>query len=85
MQKPKKALQKSHWYLVANDVLLHKTASAYSDAILTIPKDGMVMFVEYHSSGVRKCKVMFGEYFGWIMVDSKYREHSYFFKNVALC
>jgi hypothetical protein len=40
------------------------------------------MFLEYHTGSVRVCKVVYQDYIGWIVVESRYKEHLHFFKKV---
>lgn len=84
MQNPKNRLDKAGWYSVASEAVLHATKSAYSGTLAVVPKSSLVMFLEYHSGSVRTCKVMFGEYVGWILVDKKYQDPMNFFTRVSL-
>lgn len=82
MQKPIKKLKQSGLYQIATSVTLHQKEHPHSHRIATIPSDSIVMFLEYSTGSVRKCKILFGEMIGWIVVDRKYTNHTYFFKEV---
>ena len=82
MQNPKKSLERGHWYHVASQVTLRRTKSAYSKPLTKIEPGALVMFLEYHTGSVRVCKVGYQDYVGWIVVESKYKEHLHFFRKV---
>jgi hypothetical protein len=82
MQNPKKRLERGHWYEVASQAILRKTKSAYSKPLIKIEPRALVMFLEYHTGSVRVCKVVYQDYIGWIVVESRYKEHLHFFKKV---
>jgi hypothetical protein len=82
MQNPKRALEKSKLYRVASEVVLHSTKSHYSKMLTKVPANGIVMFLKYSPGTVHTCMVMYGEYYGWIVVDKGYKDHTYFFREV---
>ena len=81
MQNPKLKLEPRTWYRTSLSGYLYKGRSEHSRKIVEIPKSSLVMFLEYHPGSVHICKVMFGEYFGWLSVPTKYKDHTHFFLN----
>jgi hypothetical protein len=84
MQNPKIKLDQGCWYFVASKAFIHKTKSAYSMLLGTIPKGAPVMFLEYHPGSTRSCKVIYQDMVGWIKVDSKYKNHTHFFRKAKM-
>lgn len=84
MQNPKIKLERAKWYRVASDISLHASKSTYSITLCLIPKNSVIMFLQYHTGTTRICKVMFQDMIGWITVGRKYRNHVHFFNKIVM-
>lgn len=83
MQNPKKQLEQGGLYHVANKVALRSSHHGHSSVLERIEPGSIVMFLNYHPSSVRICKVAFRELVGWIVVAPHYLKHHYFFRKVS--
>lgn len=79
MQNPKLKLVPKTWYKTSLSGCLYQGRSESSRRITEVPKGALVMFLGYHPGSVNVCKVMFGEYYGWLCVPNKYKSHTHFF------
>jgi len=64
----------------ANTLIFESKKCDYEKVLLELPANSTVLFLEYSKGTVRKCKVVFGNRIGWILVDRKYKKHHFFFK-----
>ena len=82
MQNPKLKLEPRTWYRTSVHVNLHSGRSIQSKKVAEVPRGSLVMFLGYHPGSVYFCKVMFSEYYGWLSVPVKYKDHTHFFLDV---
>lgn len=80
---PNPKLEPGTWYRTAVSLQMTKARSDRGEPIVTVPKNSLVMFVEYHPGSIRSCKVMFREYVGWLKVPNKYKDHTFFFQKAS--
>ena len=75
-------LEPNKLYKIVQTVPIRPVKSYFAQNTAMLEKGSIILFLQYHPGNVYSCKVLSGEYIGWITIESRYKNHMDFFQKI---